>query len=113
MLFAVWSGGADFQRQPMPPLIEIKGLAGTIASVRDGIKEARAMGATVQHSAAMLAVELKDLGNQIEAARADIKFEAQTLGNSSESGEAGKSGTQANGQAAPAKAASTIAPGTG
>lgn len=66
----------------MPPLIEIKGLAPAITTLRGSMKELRELAGDVQHSASMLAVELKDVGNQIEAARADLRFEAQTLGNS-------------------------------
>lgn len=64
------------------PLVEIKGLGARVSAVRQGIAAARNAAADVESSAASLAAELSDVHKQIEAARADIRFEAETLGNS-------------------------------
>lgn len=66
----------------MPPLIEIKGLGQIAASVRDEVRGIRALGAVVQENASGLRAELGDINDQITQVRSDIKFEAETLGNS-------------------------------
>ena len=69
----------------MAALVEIKGLGARVASVRSGIKAARDAAADVEGAASALAAELKDVHTQIEQARSDIRFEAETLGNSGNS----------------------------
>lgn len=69
----------------MPPLLEIKGLAGAVNDVRASLKSIRSSAAGLQASAAGLKAELDDVTKQIEQHRSDLKFEAETLGNSGSS----------------------------
>lgn len=64
------------------PLIEVKGLSQTVSAAREGIKSVREAAASLHVSAAAFAAEAGDVTKQIEQARADLKFEAETLGNS-------------------------------
>lgn len=80
---------ALYGEDEMASLIEIKGLGAAITSARAGIKGVREAAANVQISADALTAELNDVHTQIEAARSDLKFEAQTLGNSGASNGAG------------------------
>lgn len=63
-------------------LIEIKGLASSIADAKRGIAEVRGASANLNVSSAALVAELNDVTAQLESARSDLKFEAATLGNS-------------------------------
>lgn len=65
----------------MAPLIEIKGLAASIATAKKGIADVRGASASLNVSSAALVAELNDVTAQIESARSDLKFEAATLGN--------------------------------
>jgi len=67
----------------MARLIEIKGLGADIASVKKGIGELRELAAEVNTEGASLKAELGDLKDQIKQHRDDLRFEAETLGNSS------------------------------
>lgn len=69
------------------PLVEIKGLGNAMAGVRDGIRGVRKLVADLNDSSSGLAAELQDVQKQIEQARSDLKFEAQTLGNSGNASE--------------------------
>lgn len=64
-------------------LIEIKGLKDTIAGVKGSIGEIRSIAAGVNEEATGLRAELSDLQVQLKQHRADLRFEAETLGNSS------------------------------
>jgi hypothetical protein len=64
------------------PLIEVKGLSQTVAAAREGIKSVREAAASLHVSASAFAAEAADVTKQIEQARSDLKFEAETLGNS-------------------------------
>ena len=63
-------------------LLEIKGLGNAMADVRDGMRGLKSLVADVSESASGFAAELSDVKAQIEQARDDLRFEAQTLGNS-------------------------------
>jgi hypothetical protein len=77
--FDVWS----CEEAGMARLIEIKGLGADIASVKQGIGELRAAAAELNVEKSGLTAEIKDLTSQIKEHRADLRFEAETLGNSS------------------------------
>jgi hypothetical protein len=62
--------------------LEIKGLGQQVASAKKGIADVRAAAADLSVSTEALVSELKDVKTQVEAARSDLKFEAETLGNS-------------------------------
>lgn len=66
----------------MPPLIEIKGLGQAVAGVREEIRRSRDSAGRLQDSAFKLRAEIEDYHAQVEQARSDLAFEAQTLGNS-------------------------------
>lgn len=72
----------DWERDKLNMPLEIKGLGAAVASARKGIAEVRAASADVNESARGLTGDLVDLKKQIDTARDDLKFEAQTLGNS-------------------------------
>ena len=61
--------------------IEIKGLAAGVLAARKGITDARAKVATMQEAGAALAATVDDVTKALKAAEADIRFEAQQLGN--------------------------------
>jgi predicted nucleic acid-binding Zn-ribbon protein len=67
----------------MARLIEIKGLGADIASVKAGIGELRAAAAELNTEKSGLTAEIKDLTEQLKQHRSDLRFEAETLGNSS------------------------------
>lgn len=71
----------------MARLIEIKGLGADVASVKRGIGELRAIATELNTEGAAFKAELNDLKDQIKQHRADLRFEAETLGNSSGSEE--------------------------
>jgi hypothetical protein len=71
-----------YRESKVMPLIEVKGLSQTVAAARDGIKSVREAAASLHVSASAFAAEATDVTKQIEQARADLKFEAETLGNS-------------------------------
>lgn len=64
------------------PLLEIKGLSDTIRNVKEGISGVRGAAASVNTQAAGLKAELEDIDTQLRQHRDDLKFEAETLGNS-------------------------------
>lgn len=68
----------------MARLLEIKGLGADIASVKKGIGDLRSLATEVNTESDGLKAELSDLKDQIKEHRADLKFEAETLKNSSE-----------------------------
>lgn len=68
----------------MPPLIEIKGLSETIASVTKQIRDVRNSSARVNEVGSLLKTELDDVGDQLQKHREDLRFHAATLGNSGE-----------------------------
>ena len=63
-------------------LIEIKGLATHIGNVKEGIAGLREAAATLNAESTGLKAELDDLTQQIKEHREDLRFEAETLGNS-------------------------------
>jgi predicted nucleic acid-binding Zn-ribbon protein len=67
----------------MPRLLEIKGLGADIAAVKKGIGELRAAATELNTEKSGLTAEIKDLTEQLKQHRADLRFEAETLGNSS------------------------------
>lgn len=69
----------------MPRLIEIKGLGADVASVKKGIGDLRSVAAELNAESAGLKSEMADLTEQIKEHRKDLRFEAETLGNSSAS----------------------------
>lgn len=71
----------------MARLIEIKGLGADVASVKKGIGELRSVAAELNTEGAAFKAELTDLTDQIKQHRADLRFEAETLGNSNGSEE--------------------------
>ena len=68
-------------REGRMPLIEIKGLGGIVAEARKGIAGVRSETAGLNLDAANLVTAVKDVRAQIHQAHADLKFEAETLGN--------------------------------
>lgn len=77
--FDLWSCNGD----DMARLIEIKGLSDAVAGAKKGISDLKAAAGGLNTSTGMLVAEINDLKNQVEQHRADLKFEAETLGNSS------------------------------
>jgi predicted nucleic acid-binding Zn-ribbon protein len=73
------------QDAQMARLIEIKGLGTDIASIKKGIGDLRAAAGELNTQHAGLKAEIVDLTDQIKQHREDLKFEAETLGNSSAS----------------------------
>lgn len=67
----------------MARLIEIKGLGDAVAGAKKGIADLKAAAGSLNTSTGMLVAEINDLKDQVEQHRADLKFEAETLGNSS------------------------------
>ncbi|MCK1585470.1 hypothetical protein IVB03_39440 [Bradyrhizobium sp. 168] len=65
------------------PLIEIKGLGTAVASAKKGIADVRTAAAELNTEAGQLVAEIGDLTSQVKQHRADLRFEAETLGNSS------------------------------
>jgi predicted nucleic acid-binding Zn-ribbon protein len=63
-------------------LLEIKGLGAHVAAAKRGIADVRTAAADLNNSTGALAMELRDVTAQVEAARKDLRFEAETLGNS-------------------------------
>lgn len=68
----------------MPPLIEIKGLGNIVADARKAIAGVRSETAGLNTDAGNLVTAVKDVRAQIQQAHADLKFEAETLGNGGE-----------------------------
>ena len=78
--FELWAcneRGPDVAR-----LIEIKGLADTIRSVKSSIADIREHADDVKHHGNMLGQELQDLSEQLQDHRRELQFEAESLGNS-------------------------------
>lgn len=65
------------------PLIEIKGLAAAVQAAKTGISSVRAETAGLSTDAAALIAAVQDVRSQIKQAQADLKFEAEQLGNGS------------------------------
>lgn len=74
-------------RQRDRVMLEIKGLGAAVTEARKGIADARAASAGVGESARRLVSVLGDVKEQLDNAHDDLKFEAQTLGNSQASDE--------------------------
>lgn len=66
----------------MADKIEIKGLGDHIRRAKAGIAEVRHHAAALGESTTGLSATLQDVKKQVDAAHEDLKFEAQTLGNS-------------------------------
>lgn len=66
----------------MARLIEIKGLGNIVAEAKKGIGDLRAAAGDLNAETAGLTAELNDLTDQVKQHRADLRFEAETLGNS-------------------------------
>ena len=62
-------------------LIEIKGLGQAVAAAKKGIADVRSETAGLQTDASSLVLAIQDVRQQINQAKADLAFEAQTLGN--------------------------------
>jgi predicted nucleic acid-binding Zn-ribbon protein len=73
----------ELERYEMARLIEIKGLGTAIADVKKGIGELRAAAGELNVEKSGLTAEIKDLTEQLKEHRKDLRFEAETLGNSS------------------------------
>jgi len=71
-----------YRRRAMARLIEIKGLGDTIAATTRAIGDVKARAASVNITAGMLGAELADLNEQLQQHRDDLRFHADTLGNS-------------------------------
>ena len=65
----------------MARLIEIKGLGADIAGIKKGMGDLRKIAAEVGAEHTGLKAELGDLKDQLQAHRADLRFEAESLGN--------------------------------
>ena len=63
-------------------LIEIKGLKDIVASAKKSIGEIRSSATQLNTETAGLKAEIDDLTNQVKQHRTDLRFEAETLGNS-------------------------------
>lgn len=72
-------------RQGRMPLIEIKGLGNIVADARKAIAGVRSETAGLNTDATALVLAVQDVRAQIKQAHADLKFEAETLGNGGES----------------------------
>lgn len=66
----------------MARLIEIKGLGDAVAGAKKGISDLKAAAGGLNAETGMLVAEINDLTDQVKQHRADLKFEAETLGNS-------------------------------
>jgi hypothetical protein len=67
----------------MARMIEIKGLGNIVAEAKKGIGELRGAAAGLNTETSGLKAEIDDLTAQVKQHRADLRFEAETLGNSS------------------------------
>lgn len=81
----------------MARLIEIKGLGADVASVKRGIGDLRAAAAELNTEGSALKAEMVDLTDQIKEHRKDLRFEAETLGNSNGSEDEEKKGAVGSG----------------
>lgn len=79
----VLTGLSNDMKEGKMPLIEIKGLGAVVADVKKGMGELRQIAADVGTESAGLKAELTALKEQIQQHRADLRFEAETLGNGS------------------------------
>lgn len=77
--------GLIMRGQSMTRLIEVKGLAGQVKAAKQGIADVRLAASSLNESASAFAAECADVKAQIEEARSDLRFEAETLGNSGSS----------------------------
>lgn len=84
------------RRMGIMPLIEIKGLKETIAGVKGGIADIRTVAADVNQEASDLKIELSEVRDQIRQHRADLRFEAETLGNGSDAASSQSTGSGAS-----------------
>lgn len=66
----------------MPDGIEIKGLAQRVSDAKKAISDARAASADLSEATTAFTTDLKDLTKQVKKHHEDLKFEAETLGNS-------------------------------
>ena len=66
----------------MARLIEIKGLGNIVAEAKKGIGELRTSAGALNTETTGLKAEIDDLTAQVKQHRADLRFEAETLGNS-------------------------------
>jgi hypothetical protein len=65
----------------LPPLIEINGLGAAVVAAKKSIADVRNETAGLSIDASVLVSALQDVRAQIKQAHADLKFEAETLGN--------------------------------
>jgi hypothetical protein len=63
-------------------LLEIKGLGQQVAGAKRAIADVRVAAGDLNRSTTALVTEMRDVTAQVEAARKDLRFEAETLGNS-------------------------------
>ena len=73
----------QIRNDEMARLIEIKGLGNIVAEAKKGIGELRASAGELNTQTSGLKAEIDDLTAQVKQHRADLRFEAETLGNSS------------------------------
>ncbi len=63
-------------------MIEIRGLSDTVLQARNAIKDVREQASGLRDDTKALAATLRDVRASVNKAHEDLKFEAQTLGNS-------------------------------
>jgi hypothetical protein len=80
----------QLRKQEMARLIEIKGLGNVVAEAKKGIGELRNAAGALNTETAGLKAEIDDLTDQVKQHRADLRFEAETLGNSPPAEESAK-----------------------
>ena len=65
----------------MARLLEIKGLGAAVSGIKSEISAIKTIAADINTEAPQLRAELADLRDQIKQHRADLRFEAEALGN--------------------------------
>lgn len=78
-------------RKQLEGLMEIRGLGARFASAKGRIAEMRDATTKFEETATPFLSDLDDVTNQIAAMHADLKFEAETLGNGSSTVSGGSS----------------------
>jgi hypothetical protein len=81
----------QLRKQEMARLIEIKGLGNIVAEAKKGIGELRTSAGALNTETTGLKAEIDDLTAQVKQHRADLRFEAETLGNGNGGGSDGQS----------------------
>jgi hypothetical protein len=72
----------EIRKRDMARLIEIKGLGNIVADAKRGIGDLRSAAGELNTETAGLKAEIDDLTDQVKQHRADLRFEAETMGNS-------------------------------